>query len=189
MCNELWDLKDALTILVVEAHPDDAAFFAGGTIAKLANKGHEIINLCSTYGEKGTLDISRTREEMIEIEKREAQRAAKILGISDILYLGIPDGELIAGLELRRRYTEVLRKVQPDIVFSFDPHNPYDPHSDHQAVGRSSYEASYTCHFHLYFPEQLKQGLEPHFVTKFFGWNSPNPDKTINVVFVQNLSQ
>ncbi|MFX0168728.1 MAG: PIG-L deacetylase family protein, partial [Candidatus Hodarchaeota archaeon] len=148
----IFDLKEPKTILVVEAHPDDAALFAGGTIALLAEEGHTIVNLCSTYGEKGTLDSSKTLEEMIETEKRESQNAADVLGTKEVIYLDVPDGELAAGLELRRHYTEIVRRVQPEIVLSFDPAIPYDPHPDHQAVGRTLYEACYTSHFPLYYP-------------------------------------
>ncbi|MFX1564800.1 MAG: PIG-L deacetylase family protein [Promethearchaeota archaeon] len=181
MPDELWDTKEELTILVVEAHPDDATLFAGGTIAKLAKMGHRIVNLCTTYGEKGTLDPTMTQEAMIEIEKEESKRAANVLGVKEVLYLGIPDGEVVAHLELRRSYTEVIRQVCPDIVLSFDPHDPYDPHPDHQATGRTIYEACYTSHLHLYFPEQLKKGLNPHIVTKYFGWNSPTPNTFVDI--------
>lgn len=181
MTKELWETKDNLTILIVEAHPDDATLFAGGTIAKLSAQGHKIVTLCTTYGEKGTLDPAMTRDKMIEVEKQESQRAAEILGVKDIRYLEIPDGEVKAGLELRQCYTEVLRQVRPELVFSFDPHNPFDPHADHQAVGRTIYEASYTCHFPLYFPEQIAQGLKPHYVTQYFGWNSPNPNTFVDI--------
>jgi len=170
-----------MTILVVEAHPDDAAFFAGGTIAKLASQGHTIVNLCSTYGEKGTLDLQVTREQMIEVEKEEARRAAEVLGVKEVIHLGIPDGELEAGLELRRRYTEVIRRVRPQVVFSFDPNCPYEPHPDHRAAGRSIYEACFTSHFHLYYPDQLEKGLKPHMVAKMYFWNSPNPNTYVDI--------
>lgn len=175
------DIEAPVSILVVEAHPDDATIFAGGTLARLAEEGHTITNLCSTYGAKGTLDSSMTEEKMIEIEKRESQHAAKVLGIKEVIYLGIPDGELTPGLELRRSYTEVLRRVQPDIVFGFDPYLPYDPHPDHRAAGRSIYEACYTSHFHLYFKEQQTDGLTPHYVNYYYGWNSPNPNIYIDI--------
>jgi LmbE family N-acetylglucosaminyl deacetylase len=141
MKHGVFNLKEPKTILVVEAHPDDAALFAGGTIALLASDGHRLVNLCSTYGEKGTLNSSKTLDEMIATEKHEAQQAANVLGIEELIFLEIPDGELTPGLELRRHYTEVLGRVKPDLVMSFDPHIPYDPHPDHQAVGRTLYEA------------------------------------------------
>ena len=177
----VFDFTELKTVLVVEAHPDDAALFAGGTIALLATEGHRVVNVCSTYGEKGTLDSSKTLHEMIEIEKHEAQQAAKILGINDLIFLGIPDGELTAGLELRRNFTEIIRRVQPDIVMSFDPHIPYDPHPDHQAVGRTLYEACFTGHFPLYYPTQISQGLEPHYVNWFYGWTSTSPNIVIDI--------
>jgi LmbE family N-acetylglucosaminyl deacetylase len=170
-----------VTILVVEAHPDDAAIFAGGTLARLAEEGHTLVNLCTTYGEKGTLDRSMTREKMIEVQKRESLRAAEVLGISEVIYLGIPDGELEPGLELRRQFTEVIRRVQPAAVFSFDPNIPYDPHSDHQATSRTIYEACLNSHLHLVFPEQLAEELKPHYVQRFYGWESPNPNTYVDI--------
>ncbi len=174
-------VKKPATILIVEAHPDDAAIFAGGTLARLAEEGHILVNLCSTYGEKGTLDRSMTREKMIEVQKRESLRAADVLGISEVIFLGIPDGELQPGLELRQQYTEIIRRVQPDIVFSFDPHIPYDPHPDHQATSRTIYEACLNCHLPLVFPEQLADGQKLHYVNRFFGWESSNPNTYVDI--------
>ncbi|MHA2314573.1 MAG: PIG-L deacetylase family protein [Candidatus Hermodarchaeia archaeon] len=173
--------EEPVTILIVEAHPDDAAIFAGGTLARLAAEGHKVVNLCSTYGEKGTLDRSMTREKMIEIQKREALRAADVLGISEVIFLEIPDGELQPGLELRRQFTEIIRSVQPDVVFSFDPHIPYDPHPDHQATSRTIYEACLNCHLHLVFPEQLAEGLTSHYVQRFYGWETSNPNTFVDI--------
>lgn len=174
-------VKKTATILIVEAHPDDAAIFAGGTLVRLAEEGHTLVNLCSTYGEKGTLDPSMTREKMIKIQKRESLRAADVLGISEVIFLGIPDGELQPRLELRQQYTEIIRRVQPDIVFSFDPHIPYDPHPDHQATSRTIYEACLNCHLPLVFPEQIAGGLKPHYVNRFYGWESSNPNTYVDI--------
>jgi LmbE family N-acetylglucosaminyl deacetylase len=170
-----------LTILVVEAHPDDAAFFAGGTLVKLAHEGHTIVDLIATYGDKGTLDPKMTRTQVIKIRKDETHRAAQVLGVKEILHLGMADGELEAGLELRRKFTEVLRRVRPDLVFSFDPNCPYEPHPDHVATGRAIYEACFTSHFHLYYPEHRAKGLQPHYVAKFYGWSSPNPNTYVDI--------
>ncbi|MFX0077761.1 MAG: PIG-L deacetylase family protein [Candidatus Hermodarchaeota archaeon] len=174
-------IKKPAKILIVEAHPDDAAIFAGGTLVRLAEEGHTLVNLCSTYGEKGTLDRSMTREKMIEIQKRESLRAADVLGISEVIFLGIPDGELHSGLELRQQYTEIIRRVQPDFVFSFDPHIPYDPHPDHQATSRTIYEACLNCHLPLVFPKQLAEGLKPNYVKRFYGWESSNPNTYVDI--------
>jgi LmbE family N-acetylglucosaminyl deacetylase len=181
MTDEFQAPKKALTILVVEAHPDDAAFFAGGTLAKLANEGHTLIYLVATYGDKGTLDPKMTRTRVVKIRKDETQRAAQILGVKEVVYLGMADGELEAGLGLRRKFTEVLRRVRPDLVFSFDPNCPYEPHPDHVATARTIYEACFTSHFHLYYPEQRAKGLQPHYVAKLYGWASPNPNTYVDI--------
>jgi LmbE family N-acetylglucosaminyl deacetylase len=181
MPDEFQSLEKPKTILVVEAHPDDAAFFAGGTMIKLAQQGHTIVDLVATYGDKGTLDPKMTRAKVIKTRKDETRRAAQILGVKDVLYLGLADGELEAGLELRRKFTEVLRRVRPDLVFSFDPNCPYEPHPDHVATARTIYEACFTSHFHLYYPEHYAKGLHPHYVAKLYGWSSPNPNTFVDI--------
>ena len=73
--------------LVVEPHPDDLAFFCGGTVAKLIAEGHEVETLVMTDGEQGTLNRSYDTDDKLAAVMREEQRAAcEVLGL-DPLYV------------------------------------------------------------------------------------------------------
>lgn len=78
-------------ILFLHAHPDDEAIFTGGTIAALADAGHEITVVFGTGGElgeaRGEHDIALTRRE-------EALRACSILGVKNVHFLGYHDSGL-----------------------------------------------------------------------------------------------
>ena len=45
-------------VMVIGAHPDDADFLAGGTVARLIQEGHEITYVVVTNGNKGSGDRS-----------------------------------------------------------------------------------------------------------------------------------
>ena len=96
-------------ILVVEAHPDDGAVFAGGTIAKLVDQGHDVYYLTLTDGQKGTWDRSYTQDTLAETMRKEANNAASILGIKDVAFLGYRDLELPYSLEV---IGKIIRRIR-----------------------------------------------------------------------------
>jgi len=63
-------------VLVVGAHPDDADFLAGGTVARLAKEGREVAYVILTNGNKGSGDRSITSEQLAPIRAEEQRRAA-----------------------------------------------------------------------------------------------------------------
>ncbi|MCG0237891.1 MAG: bacillithiol biosynthesis deacetylase BshB1 [Firmicutes bacterium] len=120
-----------LDILAFGSHPDDAEIGCGGTLALHAARG-ERVGICDlTRGELGTGGDPKIRGE-------EAEAAARILGVSLRLNLGLPDGGLIygaggrgAGGEQKRRIVEVIRRLRPRVVLV-----PWhtDRHPDHTAA-------------------------------------------------------
>lgn len=72
-------------VLVVFAHPDDAEFTAGGTIARWASEGSEIYYAVCTDGSKGSADSELTTEALILQRQAEQQPAAKHLGVKEVL--------------------------------------------------------------------------------------------------------
>ena len=79
-------------ILMVMAHPDDPDFSCGGTFARWAAEGKEIIYVLFTRGDKGTSDPDMTSDRLVQIREAEERAAAKVLGVKDVIFLGHPDG-------------------------------------------------------------------------------------------------
>src|SRR5574342_4404 len=81
------------TILAVLAHPDDESFGLGGTLALYAQKGYETYLVCATRGEAGTVDAEHLNgfRDTAELRTAELGRAAKILGLKEVFFLGYRD--------------------------------------------------------------------------------------------------
>ena len=171
------------TALVLTAHGDDMEFFAGGAIAKLCMAGWDVHLLMATDNARGTFEL--TAEQMFGLRLKEAQDAAKVLGLKSVACLDYPDGFLCdtPHTTLRGQFMEAIRRHRPDIVFTFDPWAPYEGHPDHRAVSWAAMEATSFSHFPLYYPEQLQAGLEPYFVpeTYFFAKSPIDVNKPVDI--------
>lgn len=155
------------TVLVVVAHADDMEFMAGGTIARMADMGYEIHEVIATNNERGTLEPDWSPRFTAEARREEARRGARVLGVSpQIEFLGYEDGRLseVPLNELRERCMRAIRRVRPQVLFTWDPFAPYENHQDHRAVAWAAMEAASFSHFPLYHPEHREEGLEPHYV-------------------------
>ncbi len=171
-------------IVVFEAHGDDMEFMAGGTIAKFADRGHEVTLVVATDNDKGSFELSA--EEMRAVRDKEINGAARVLGIKRVIPLGYSDGELAYQTtpgELRGMFMKIIREVRADIVFTWDPFTPYEGHADHRAVAVAASEAASFAHFPLYYPEQLCDGLEPHYVSEswFFAKSPRDQNKYVDI--------
>src|SRR5687768_10884222 len=86
----------SMKALFIFAHPDDETFATGGTIAKLTRAGHEVQIISATTGQAGMTgeygDI--TPEKLGKIREEEHGKAGFILGISQIRYLDMMDGDV-----------------------------------------------------------------------------------------------
>jgi len=94
----------------------------------------------------------------------------------------LPDGELVPDLAFREKIVRQIRLHRPDIVITHDPFRPYALHPDHRAVGITTVDAVYpTARDPLYFPEHLKEGLEPHKVAELWLFGAEYPDLYIDI--------
>jgi LmbE family N-acetylglucosaminyl deacetylase len=81
----------------IYAHPDDQEFSIGGTLAKWARAGTEIISVIITSGDSGSNDPAKDgsyKQELAELRENEQLAANEILGIKETIFLRYPDGEL-----------------------------------------------------------------------------------------------
>ena len=106
--------------MVVAAHPDDPEFGAGGTVAKWIKEGWQAIYVICTNGDKGTPDPNMTSEKLATIREQEQRNAARVLGVSEVIFLRYPDGELVDGPEFRGKLVRLIRKYRPDIVITHE---------------------------------------------------------------------
>lgn len=163
------NLKTPKRVLAVFAHPDDMDFSSAGTMAKWAAAGAEIIYLVCTDGSKGSEDPRQTPRRLAAMRQKEQRAAARILGVRDAIFLGHPDGELVADLTLKEEIVRIIRQKQPDVVVTLDPAFLYSVqrgfinHSDHRAAGTATMDAVFPLsRDRLNFPRHEKQGLKPH---------------------------
>jgi LmbE family N-acetylglucosaminyl deacetylase len=157
------------TVLVIVAHADDMEFMAGGTIARMADMGYDVHEVIATNNERGTLDPEWSPRFTADARREEARRGAEVLGLDpDIEFLGYEDGRLSETPlnELRERCMRAIRRLRPDVLFTWDPFAPYENHQDHRAVAWAAVEAASFSHFPLYHPEHRHEGLEPHCVSE-----------------------
>jgi LmbE family N-acetylglucosaminyl deacetylase len=171
-------------IVVFEAHGDDMEFMAGGTIAKFCSLGAEVTLVCATDNDKGSFEL--TPDELRAARDRELNGAAQMLGIKRVIPLGYSDGELAyqaTPKELRGQFMRIVREVKPHITFTWDPFTPYEGHPDHRAVAMAAHEAASFAHFPGYYPEQIKDGLETHYVEEqwFYAKAPRDQNKYVNI--------
>jgi LmbE family N-acetylglucosaminyl deacetylase len=177
------------SVLVVMAHPDDAEFSAGGTIARWTSQGAHVTYCICTNGDKGTSNPDMDPREVARVREQEQRAAAATIGVRDIIFLGHPDGTLQPTLELRRDVVRVIRQVRPEAVICPDPARRYGPgfinHPDHRAVGEVALDAIYpSARDPLVFPELAEGGLLPHKVLQVYISNAAEPNCGVDIAAV-----
>jgi LmbE family N-acetylglucosaminyl deacetylase len=166
-------------VLMVAAHPDDVDFGSAGTIATWTDAGVEVFYCIVTDGDAGGFDPQVPRSAISGIRQDEQRKAAATLGVTDVEFLGHPDGRLMVSLELRRDITRAIRRTRPDRVVIQSPHrelrNLYGSHPDHHAAGEAALCAVYPDARNPFaHPELLaEEGLDAHAVPEVWVM-SPN---------------
>lgn len=124
---------ETLDILAIAAHRDDVEQTCGGTLLKAAQRGQRTGILDLTQGEMGTRGTAEDRE-------REAEAAAKILGVQWRRALDIPDGRVENTWDNRLKVAKAIRRTQPRVVIL-----PYwkGRHPDHYTASVLGYEACF----------------------------------------------
>lgn len=164
----LWEPQRPFSrALMVAAHPDDAEFGASGTIAKLVGMGTDVRYVVVTDGASGSADPAMTRERLAELREAEQRAACKELGVTEVEFLGYPDGYLEPTIPARRAVAAAIRRHRPELVITLDPTVRWTEwgsinHPDHRAVGdlvlHSINPAAST---RLWDPTLIDDGLEP----------------------------
>ncbi|WP_029214543.1 PIG-L deacetylase family protein [Kallotenue papyrolyticum] len=167
-------------VLIIAAHPDDAEFMAGGTLARWHAQGASIHYLVVTDGTAGSRDPQMTPARLAAIRREEQINAARIIGCEDVCFLGYTDGRVEPTIQLRFDIARVIRQVRPDVVIAQDPQFRYGPtyinHPDHRAVADAALAAIMPiANTRLAALELIDEGLEPHDVSEVYLSGPVNP--------------
>ncbi|MGH3795135.1 MAG: PIG-L deacetylase family protein [Pseudonocardiaceae bacterium] len=165
------EAERAQRVLIVAAHPDDVDFASGGTIAAWTDAGVEVSYCIVTDGDAGGFDPEVPRSAIAGIRQDEQRKAAATLGVTDVEFLGYPDGRLTVSFDLRRDIARAIRRIRPDRVLTQSPErdlrNLYSSHPDHLAAGEAALCAVYPDARNPFaHPELLAEGLEAHTVSE-----------------------
>src|SRR5215467_6510298 len=149
------NMPTTLDVLAIAAHRDDVEQTCGGTLLKMAQRGHRTGILDLTRGEMGTRGTAQDRA-------REAAEAAKILGASWREALDIPDGRVENTWENRLKVARVIRQQRPRVVIL-----PYwkGRHPDHYIASVLGYESCFLAglaKLGLTRQGTIEESLSPH---------------------------
>lgn len=152
-------------LMIVGAHAGDAEITCGGLIAKYTRDNYEVVIVHMTLGEKGHPRLSP--EEYGRQKRKEAERAAKILGAKPI-FLHYKDGEIPVNEEVKFQLCDLIREYRPDAIIT---HWKGSIHKDH----RNTYLNVMDAIFYAALPA-IKRKREAHAVKAVYfaeNWEDP----------------
>ena len=134
----------AKTGLVVSAHSADFVWRAAGAIALHAARGYEMHVVCLSYGERGESEKlwrqkGITLEQVKSARRKEAESAAKVLGVANLELFDMGDYPMRATDEALYRLVDVYRKVRPAFALTHSLADPYN--FDHPLAAHMAQEA------------------------------------------------
>ncbi len=179
-------MVDVERVLVITAHPDDVDFGAAGSVSAWTAAGTAVSYCVVTDGDAGGFDPAVPRSQIPAIRRAEQQAAAALAGVSDVVWLGYPDGRLEASMDLRRDLAAVIRRVRPQRVVAPSPERRWDrifaSHPDHLAAGEAAVCAVYPDARNPFaFPELAAGGLEAHSVAELWLMGAPEADVFVDI--------
>lgn len=128
-------------LLGIFAHPDDETFCAGGTLAKYAAGGVEVMVVSATRGDAGQIRDARlaTRRTLGDVRDRELRAACEALGVQHVECWDFLDGMLREAdpRELRGELVDLFSGFRPDVVLTFGDDGAYG-HPDHIAISHAT---------------------------------------------------
>jgi LmbE family N-acetylglucosaminyl deacetylase len=137
--------EDWTRAVAVVAHPDDLEYGAATAIARWTGQGKEIAYVLVTSGEAGIDGMNPG--EAGPLREEEERRSAAIVGVTQVEFLGHPDGLVESGVRLRRDIAGALRRHRPDVVITMNFDLTWGDgasvnHADHRAVGLTVLDAA-----------------------------------------------
>ncbi len=129
-------------VLIVVGHPDDDAYYIGGTLFRLKDLDATMRLVVCTDGDKSYYPFSDPKP-LRRIRRREEEECARTAGIRDVVFFGLPDSRMAVDDALVERLADQIRWFRPTHLLTFDPKYPYRvSHRDHRAAGQATVAAA-----------------------------------------------
>lgn len=129
--------------LAVVAHPDDMEYGAAAAVARWVGQGKSVGYVLVSDGEAGIADLPPS--EVGPLRRAEQRASCAVVGVTDVEFLGRPDGAIVESIDLRADIAAAIRRHRPDVVVSINHHDTWGGtswnHADHRAVGRAVLDA------------------------------------------------
>lgn len=137
-------IENYSSYLFIGPHPDDIEIGGGATAAKLTSLGKKVTFLILTDGRFGDgLSGGVKGDELAALRKEESVRSAARLGVSDVRFLDLCDGENYSFGDMLEGIAGVVGDCKPDIIFAPDPYTGREVHPDHLNTGRAAAQIAY----------------------------------------------
>ena len=173
--------------MVIMAHPDDPEFSCSGTMARWSKAGTKICYVLCTSGDVGIAKPGMTRQEAAKIREAEQRDASRITGVEEVVFLGEPDGMLVATLDLRKKIVREIRRFRPEVVVTGDPTrvwsgDSYINHPDHRAASSAALDAVFPAAGQPnLFEEISEEGYEAYKPRKVYVTTWDEADVYVNI--------
>jgi len=125
-----------LTVLCASAHPDDIELQCAGTLIRYVKEGHKVHMAIAATGNVGSK--IHTGPEIEAIRAVEAQKGAEVIG-AELTIMGFLDGEVWQDNATWKKYVDLIRRTNPDVILT---HDRDDYVHDHSNVGEMVYRAA-----------------------------------------------
>ncbi|MCU1677823.1 MAG: LmbE family N-acetylglucosaminyl deacetylase [Frankiales bacterium] len=149
--------------LVIVAHPDDMEYGGAAAVARWTKQGKHVAYALVTSGEAGIDGLPP--DEARPLREAEQRASCAVVGVTDVEFLGFPDGTVEYGLPLRRAVAAAVRRHRPDVVITANFRETYGGialnQADHIAVGRAVLDGARDAGNRWVFADLLDEGLAP----------------------------
>ena len=164
----------ARNIVVISAAGGDYLKGAGGTLARFIAEGFRVYVIQAGNDEKYSIGMGPAETRLAN--NGDAERAAKTLGVTEIVNLNNKTGELsqLSSNELRNQMSTLIRFLKPQKLFLPDPFIHYEPEWDQFWTGRAAEETNYT-NSGAFLAELTRIGIGGHSVPETYYYSAHRP--------------
>jgi LmbE family N-acetylglucosaminyl deacetylase len=162
------------SIVVISAGGGDYIKGAGGALARFIGEGYRVYVIQTANDEKNSTGLGPAQTRLAN--NAEAERAAKLLGVTELIPLNNKSGELsqLSSNELRNQFSALIRFFKPQKLFLPDPFIHYEPEWDQFWTARAAEETNYS-NSGYFLPELTRMGIKAHGVPETYYYSAHRP--------------